>query len=183
MKILALYGSSRQNGNSEKLAEAALDELEITHLYLRDRNIQPIVDQRHEEGGFQPIDDDYDVTIEQVLEHDTLVFVTPLYWYGMSGAMKDFVDRWSQSLRDTRYNFKEKMSKKKAYVIVTGGDNPRIKALPLIQQFQYIFEFMGMEFAGYVIGKGSQPDDILKDKRALEDAAILNEQLRSAQKS
>jgi multimeric flavodoxin WrbA len=183
MKILALYGSSRPNGNSEKLAETAFEGLEITHVYLRDRNIQPIVDQRHEEGGFQPVDDDYDVTIQQVLEHDTLVFVTPLYWYGMSGTMKNFVDRWSQSLRDSRYKFKEEMSKKKAYVIVTGGDNPRIKALPLIQQFQYIFDFMGMEFAGYVIGKGSKPDDILQDKRALKDAEALNEQLQLIQKS
>lgn len=181
MKILALYGSSRPQGNSEKLAETAFEGLEITHVYLRDRNIQPIVDQRHEEGGFQPVNDDYDVTVEQVLEHDILIFVTPLYWYGMSGIMKNFVDRWSQSLRDTRYRFKEEMGKKKAFVIVTGGDNPRMKALPLIQQFQYIFDFMGMEFAGYLIGKGSRPDDILEDHQALSQAAMLNEQLRSIQ--
>ncbi|MDQ0243538.1 multimeric flavodoxin WrbA [Bacillus fengqiuensis] len=181
MKILALYGSSRPNGNSEKLAETAFEGLEVTHVYLRDRNIKPIIDQRHEEGGFQPVDDDYDVTVEQVLEHDLLIFITPLYWYGMSGLMKNFVDRWSQSLRDTRYRFKEEMGKKTAYVIVTGGDNPRIKALPLIQQFQYIFDFMGMKFAGYLIGKGSQPDDILQDQQALAQAAMLSEQLRSIQ--
>lgn len=181
MKILALYGSSRPNGNSEKLAETAFEGLEVTHVYLRDRNIKPIVDQRHEEGGFQPVDDDYDVTVEQVLEHDILIFITPLYWYGMSGLMKNFVDRWSQSLRDTRYRFKEEMGKKTAYVIVTGGDNPRIKALPLIQQFQYICDFMDMKFAGYLIGKGSQPDDILQDQQALAQAAMLSEQLRSIQ--
>lgn len=181
MKILALYGSSRPNGNSEKLAETAFEGLEVTHVYLRDRNIKPIVDQRHEEGGFHRVDDDYDVTVEQVMEHDILVFITPLYWYGMSGLMKNFVDRWSQSLRDTRYRFKEEMGKKTAYVIVTGGDNPRIKALPLIQQFQYIFDFMGMTFAGYLIGKGSQPDDILQDQQALAQAAMLSEQLRSIQ--
>jgi multimeric flavodoxin WrbA len=181
MKIIALYGSSRSQGNSEKLAETAFEGVEVTHVYLRDRHIKPIVDQRHDDGGFQPVDDDYDVTIQQVLEHDVILFITPLYWYGMSGLMKNFVDRWSQSLRDTRYAFKEEMGKKKAYVMVTGGDNPNIKALPLIQQFQYIFDFVGMEFTGYIIGEGSPPDAILEDKQALTQAAMLNEKLRLLQ--
>ena len=70
-----------------------------------------------------------------MLEHDTIIFATPLYWYGMSGHMKNFVDRWSQSLRDTSLHFKEKMKGKKMYVVIVGGDNPKLKALPLIASF------------------------------------------------
>ncbi|MDQ0860369.1 multimeric flavodoxin WrbA [Bacillus sp. V2I10] len=61
------------------------------------------------------------------------MFVTPLYWYGMSGTMKDFFDLWSQALRDERFSFKENAKDKKAYVIIAGGDSPKIKALPLVQ--------------------------------------------------
>jgi hypothetical protein len=84
--------------------------------------------------------------------------------------MKNFVDRFSQSLRDETLHFKESMSLKKAYVITVGGDNPRIKALPLIQQFQYIFDFLGTEFAGYFIGKANAPDEIQSDHRSLSEA-------------
>ena len=37
------------------------------------------------------------------------------------------------------------------YVVIVGGDNPKLKALPLISQFQYIFEFVGSSFEGYII--------------------------------
>ena len=109
MKILALYGSSRDNGNTERLADHALEGLPCTKIHLRRHDIRPIVDLRHAPGGFQPVDDDYDAIVQQVLAHDMLVFATPLYWYGMSGHMKNFVDRWSQSLRDTRYAFRYEM--------------------------------------------------------------------------
>lgn len=95
--------------------------------------------------------------------------------------MKNFIDRWSQSLRDVRFNFKERMEAKTAYAIVVGGDNPRIKALPLIQQMQYTFDFVGLTFAGYVIGKGSKPGEVLKDIRAVRDAEALNAELRKAE--
>jgi multimeric flavodoxin WrbA len=179
MKILALYGSSRDNGNTERLADLALEGLPCTKIHLRRHDIRPIEDLRHAPGGFQPVDDGYDAIVQQVLEHDVLVFATPLYWYGMSGHMKNFVDRWSQSLRDTRYAFRDEMKKKTAYVVIVGGDNPRLKALPLVQQFQFVFGFFPMAFGGYVIGHAGQPGDIDKDERARFDTTKLNAELRA----
>jgi len=173
VKILVLYGSSRRNGNSEALADHLTRGLECTRIYLADKKITPIVDKRHAPEGFSPVDDDQDEIVRQLLAHDIIIFATPLYWYGMSGQMKLFVDRWSQSLRDTRYDFKNGMAGKKAIAVIAGGDNPRIKALPLVQQFQYIFTFMGMEFAGYVLGKGGKPGEVLQDERALGEADQL----------
>jgi multimeric flavodoxin WrbA len=115
--------------------------------------------------------------VEQVLAHDVLVFATPLYWYGMSGPMKLFVDRWSQSLRDKRYDFKAALRQKRAFVVITGGDNPRIKGLPLVHQFAYIFDFVGMDFAGHVIGEGNKPGDVLLDQRALGEVDSLRARL------
>ncbi|MFS1512450.1 flavodoxin family protein [Chengkuizengella sp. SCS-71B] len=107
------------------------------------------------------------------------IFTTPLYWYGMSGPMKIFFDRCSQYLRDERFNFKEEMSKKKAYVIVTGGANPQIEALPLIQQFKYIFNFVNMEFVDYMIGRGNEPGDVKEDEAAISKALLWNKQLKA----
>jgi multimeric flavodoxin WrbA len=182
MNILVLHGSSRDGGNTEQLTNVALEGIPHTRIFLHEKQIVPIVDKRHDPEGFQPVADDYEEVIQAVLQHDVLVFATPIYWYGMSGQMKLFVDRWSQSLRDKRFNFKEAMSRKKGYVILTGGDQPRIKGLPLVQQFQYIFSFVGMPFAGYIIGEGNQPGDILGDARAIEEAKLLNQQWRNEQR-
>ena len=178
MRWMAIHGSSRNEGNTETLTHYVLKDVPATHLYLREYSIQPIVDQRHDPEGFAPVDDDYDQLINKVIDHDILIFSTPLYWYGMSGLMKNFIDRWSQSLRDPRYEFREAMHGKQAYVIITGGEKARLQALPLVQQFDLIFQFMSMDFKGYLIGYGGKPGGILRDEKALAEAKQLNQQLK-----
>jgi multimeric flavodoxin WrbA len=174
MTIAVVYGGTRQNGNTEILTERAIQGLNVEKIYLRDYTIQPIEDLRHTNEGFQDINDDYNSIIDRILPHDTLVFSTPIYWYSMSGTMKNFIDRWSQTTRDAKYpDFKNRMSTKKGYVIAVGGDEPHIKGLPLIQQFQYIFTFIGIQFEGYILGEGNNPGDILQDKEALFAAAQM----------
>lgn len=176
---MVLNGSSREKGNTERLTNYILKGIEHRTIYLREKTIFPIEDKRHDPEGFQPVSDDYDEVIQDVLQHDIILFSTPLYWYGMSGTMKNFVDRWSQSLRDERFHFKEEISKKIMYVVIAGGDNPKMKALPLIQQFQFIFDFVSASFAGYLIGKGNKPGDVLQDQQALSQAEQLRAELKS----
>ena len=86
--MFVIHGSSRQNGNTEALTHMMIDGIETEQIYLRDHTVYPITDQRHDAGGFQPVDDDYEQLTKRMLEHDTIIFATPLYWYGMSGHMK-----------------------------------------------------------------------------------------------
>ncbi|TMU84461.1 flavodoxin family protein [Bacillus sp. BHET2] len=174
MKILTLLGSTRKNGNSEFLARKIVEGTDHTIVSLADMHIEPIEDLRHTEGGFLPVNDDYEQLVQLMENHDVILFATPLYWYGMSGPMKNFFDRWSQYLRDERFNLKEELTKKKAYVVITGGSTAKIKGLPLVQQFGYIFEFVNMEFADYMIGAGVKPGEIVNDLAALEKAERWN---------
>jgi multimeric flavodoxin WrbA len=179
MSIAVIYGGTRPNGNTELLTEQAIQALEVEKIYLKDFNILPIEDHRHSESGFPDVGDDYNSIIDLILPHDILIFATPIYWYSMSGTMKNFIDRWSQTLRDSKYpHFKMTMASKKAYVIAVGGDNPSIKGLPMIQQFQHIFDFMGTSFDGYIIGKGSKPGDIKTDTVAFSAAIQLQNKLK-----
>jgi multimeric flavodoxin WrbA len=169
-----IYGTTRDNGNSEILTDYALKGISSEKIYLRDYTIQPIIDMRHSKEGFQDINDDYYSIIDRILPHDVLIFSTPIYWYSMSGTMKNFIDRWSQTLRDPKYaDFKNKMASKKAYVIAVGGDEPDIKGLPMIQQFKYI-----IEFKGYILGNGNKPEVIYQDSEALYKAEQLRKSLK-----
>jgi multimeric flavodoxin WrbA len=177
--MFVIHGSSRQHGNTEALTHMVIDGIETEQIYLRDHIVHPIIDQRHDVEGFQPVNDDYEQLTKRMLEHDTIIFATPLYWYGMSGHMKNFVDRWSQSLRDKTLHFKEKMKGKKMYVVIVGGDNPKLKALPLIAQFQYIFDFVGSSFEGYIIGDANGLDEIKNDVEALTKVQLYNSQFKN----
>lgn len=178
MNIMVLLGSSRRNGNTEYLVEEALKGVNYKSVYLLDVHMDPIVDQRHESNGFDDVDDEYEKLFKEFLNQDIIVFATPLYWFGMSGQMKTFFDRWSQYMREDQYNFKEKMSQKKAYVIITGENPPpKTAALPLIQQFQYIFEYVGIEFADYITGKANKPNEIRHDPHAITKAQMWNKEI------
>ncbi|WP_155592399.1 flavodoxin family protein [Lysinibacillus cavernae] len=179
MSIAVIYGGNRPNGNVETLTKLATQGLIVEEIYLKDTIIQPIIDMRHAEEGFSEVNDDYNAIIERILPHDILIFATPIYWYSMTGMMKNFIDRWSQTLRDPNYpDFKAMMSSKKSYVIAVGGDQPYMKGLPMIQQFQHIFDFMGITFEGYILGEGNKPGDIVQDSKALSAAECLRRELQ-----
>ncbi|KMY54352.1 NAD(P)H-dependent oxidoreductase [Bacillus sp. FJAT-27231] len=179
MTIAVIYGGSRPNGNAESLTKLATQGLDVEEIYLKDYLIEPIRDKRHAEEGFSEVKDDYNFIIDLILPHDILIFSTPIYWYSMTGTLKNFIDRWSQTLRDKQYpDFKKQMSQKRAYVIAVGGDNPYIKGLPMIQQFQHIFDFIGTTFEGYIIGEGNRPGDIDQDLKALSAAEQLRGKLQ-----
>lgn len=178
MKIAVIYGGTRPNGNTETLTELVIKGLAVNRIFLKDYRILPIEDFRHSEGGFPDVDDEYNTVIKQIIDHDILIFATPVYWYSMSGIMKNFIDRWSQTLRDSSFpDFKKQMAAKQAYVVAVGGDAPYIKGLPMIEQFQFIFSFMGTAFAGYILGDGNKPGEVLKDKVAIAAAKELHEKL------
>lgn len=175
MKVMALFGSARIEGNTEQLADIALRGINHRRIHLLKCGFDPIIDERHAPNGFTAVNDGYKEVLDDFLNQDIVLFVTPLYWFGMSGQMKGFFDRWSQYMQDQRLGFHERIRGKKAYVIVVGENpHPRIAALPLIQQFHAIFEYTGMEFSDYIIGKGNRPGTIKQDQLALEKADFWN---------
>ena len=181
-KLLVIYGSTRKKGNSESLTKKTLENIEKDYyeeIYLLDYHIKPIIDQRHSPSGFQPVDDDYEKLVKKLMGHDAVLFVTPLYWYGMSGLLKNFIDRFSQSLRSEEYDFKENMKQKKIYLLIVGGQYAPVTALPLIQQFELICQFFDMEFGGYVIGRGVKPLEVLEDEDSILSAMQLGKKIKA----
>ncbi|MDO5860435.1 flavodoxin family protein [Methanobrevibacter sp.] len=103
MKIVVLKGSPNINGSSNMLADNfikgaeeaghEIEEIDVAHA-----NIHPCIGcvQCGYEGPCS-LSDDMDEFREQILNADMLVFVTPLYYYGMSAQLKTLVDRFCSS--------------------------------------------------------------------------------------
>lgn len=102
MKILAINGSPKgQYGNTEVLLKPFLEGCmeagaEVETIYLKDKNIE------HCSGCFTCWTktpgkcihkDDMEELLDKISQADIMVYATPLYYYTVTGLMKDFMDR------------------------------------------------------------------------------------------
>ncbi|RKD71304.1 multimeric flavodoxin WrbA [Sinobaca qinghaiensis] len=180
MKISVIYGSTAPLENIEVLTRYVIEgKSNVTEVHLREYHMKSR-DQMHQSGE----KDEYIQVIDQIIGSEVLILAMPMYCYGMSGLMKTFVDRWPQvDEEDPSKHFMKAMRGKQVYLIITGKDDPRKKALPIIQQFKYICRAAKMDFNGYLIGEAVNPGDIEKDKEVINQARALNKLLDKKQQS
>ena len=90
MEKVLIVGSSRNDGDTMNLARqlAKMSKWDLINL----NNYKfSYFDYSHNNQ-----DDDYLNLMRKIIEkYKTLIFVTPAYWYSMSGIMKVFFDRFS----------------------------------------------------------------------------------------
>lgn len=172
-KVIVLYGSSRENGNTEYLTDYALNQIQngvFTKVYLRNHTIQPLTDERHSSEPFPTFEDDYKKILQQTLNADIIIFSTPVYWYNMSTKTKLFVDRLTESLRDSSIQLKDEMKHKQMYVICTGANPDQRVVQPMIGIFKLMANYFQMEFKGYFWANANRPGDIREKQDVLDQA-------------
>ncbi|MBD3256495.1 MAG: hypothetical protein GF383_15475 [Candidatus Lokiarchaeota archaeon] len=99
MKVLAIIGSPRKNGNVSLLAENVLKgahenghDIELINLY--DYNIEFCKGcWSCAKNGRCVINDDFEQIFRKVREADVIVLGSPVYWANVSAIMKNFLDR------------------------------------------------------------------------------------------
>ena len=120
--ILVITTSLRARSNSDILAERLIDGArEVGHhaeaISLKGKDIRFCVGclacQKTQKCV---LNDDAVAIAEQVKNADALVFVTPIYYYGMSGQMKTLLDRLNP-LYTTDYRFR------KVYMLSTAAED------------------------------------------------------------
>ena len=101
MRVLGLSASPRRDGNSFLLVEAAVEgareaghSAELAHVDDHVRHLLRDCRRCRDENGRCTIDDGFESLLrEQVLPAEAILLGTPLYWYGVSGQLKAFLDR------------------------------------------------------------------------------------------
>jgi multimeric flavodoxin WrbA len=169
---LFLLTGSRRGGNSETLARRAAaalsDETGQSWLRLLDLPLPVFEDIRHSgDGTYPPPGANGQILLEATLAATDIVFVAPLYWYGLPAPGKLYLDHWSGWMRLPNVEFKERMAGKTMWAITAYSDVDPNMAAPLCGTLRLSAEYMKMAWGGFLLGYGNAPGDILQDQQAL----------------
>ncbi len=140
--ILIINGSARLNGNTQKFIskltqEIAFDQLNLVEHYFLPYNYE----------NQYPVEDGFETFAKEILYHKHLIFATPVYWYSMSGRMKNLFDRltdWVTLNKEVGRNLKGKTVQ--LIAVGTDGDLPDGFTTPFFMTANY----MEMDFKGHV---------------------------------
>jgi multimeric flavodoxin WrbA len=141
LNTLAIFSSSRRNGNTGQFMDRIASDLGIEVVDLAKLRMAPYdYDHRNRSDDFEPL-------MERVLTHEQVIFATPIYWYAVSPAMKVFLDRISDFLELPDLLPKgRRLRGKNAFIVCTSiCDEP---SPAFMCSFRETFDYLGMNFGG-----------------------------------
>lgn len=138
---IALFASARRHGNTGAFMDRIAGELGCEVVDLAALSIAPY-DYEHSHRG-----DDFEPLFRRVLQFDRIIFASPVYWYTVSSAMKNFLDRITDFL-DLPELLDEgrRLRGKTGYVVCTSIYDQEPK--PFADTFRDTFDYLGMRFGG-----------------------------------
>ena len=143
LRAIALFASSRRNGNTGQLMDRIAKELAIEVVDLGNARMSAY-DYEHRNR-----DDDFEPLMKRVLDFDQIIFASPVYWYSVSPPMKVFLDRISDFLDlPDLLDQGRRLRGKQAYIVCTSVDDEVSKAF--LDALTDTFQYLGMRFGGIV---------------------------------
>ncbi len=117
-QITIILGSARSNGHTAIMAKRIAPHLGANLIDLKRYNIE------HYDYEHAYKEDDFIALIrEEIIQADTLILATPVYWYSMSGRMKVFLDRFTDLLKIEKDLGRKLRGKSLAVFTTSNGDN------------------------------------------------------------
>jgi multimeric flavodoxin WrbA len=138
---LALFASSRRNGNTGQLMDRVASELRIEVVDLANKNISAF------DYGHKNRDDDFESLIDHVLEFEQIIFASPVYWYSVCPPMKTFLDRISDLLEVPDLLAKGRQLRGKAVYVLCTSIEVEPDA-PFVGAWQETCRYLGMNYRG-----------------------------------
>ncbi len=184
MKIVAIVGSPRLDGNTNYLVDQALDEakkrgIDTEKIILNRLRMGPC--QAHEECTSAPsclLKDDGDKVINSFVSADGIILASPVYFEDVSAQMKIFIDR-NRFLR--RHSMKPKA--KSVGLIAVATSSGTDETIATFQRFlASVIDLSSdkvLSMAGYAKAAGQIKDNELAVNQARELGAKMAQQLLS----
>lgn len=177
MRIVVLEGSPHKKGSSNLLAEQFIRGAEeaghfITVLDAAHMDMHPCLGCEHcGMNGECVHKDDNHVIRDALLASDMVVFVTPIYYFGMSAQLKMVIDRF--------YSYTTRLSGKhlKAVLITAAWDSDK-DVMPYIEEhYKKLCRYMHFENVGTVLGTGCGSPSVTQGTKHMKDAYELGRAL------
>ena len=182
MKVVALNGSARKDGNTAILLNMVLDELKKMRITtdLIQLAEHPIVGCKACYKCFQNKDrrcavkkDYLNEILAKMESADGILLGSPTYFSDVSSAMRAFIERCGFVARANDYMFKRKVG---ASVVAVR----RAGAIPAFNSMNLFLHYMQMIMPGssyWSIGIGRDPGDVLKDEEGIQTMKTLGENM------
>lgn len=175
--FLFLVSSGRPNGNTEILARNAAEQLPAevkqTWLNLNEYPLEMFEDRRHPTVTYSALSENARQLALATLAASDIVMVAPTYWYSLPAPAKLYLDHWTHWLREAELNFKERMHGKNLYLVTVNAEESSAGdevSQPLLDTMRLTADYLGMRWAGALIGHGNRPGDVLTDTDILNKA-------------
>lgn len=175
MKILAISGSPREQGNTEILLSEALKGAsqagaDVELFSVAGKTIGPCeACMTCRETGKCRIDDDMQDLYEKMLEADGIIFGTPIYLYAMTAQTKAIMDR-SFALNHDQTSLANKVG---GVVVVAAS----LGLLDAMKDIYFYFVSMQMLPANYVAAYGHSKGEVKELSNCLEATRQLGRQM------
>lgn len=158
---------------AENFIEGALESgHEIIEIDAAHADISPCIGCVH--CGYEGecvLNDDMDDFRQQILSSDMLVFVTPLYYYGMSAQLKTLIDRFcSRNFSIQQRNFKSAL-----LTVAYNSDDWTFDALEA--HYDTLVRYLNLNDCGRVLGYGCGTPSMTKSSKYPRDAYELGKSL------
>ena len=177
MKIVVLEGSPNKNGSSNMLAaEFARGAAEAGHsvqvIDTAHANIHPCTGCIHcgYEGPCVQRDDVNDIR-QEILDADMMVFVTPLYYYGMSAQLKTLIDRFCAF----NSSIQRKRMKSALLSVAWNSDGWTFDALEA--HYNTLVRYLNLADQGTMLGKGCGTPSMTRHSKYPQMAYDLGKKL------
>jgi multimeric flavodoxin WrbA len=184
---LGLIASPRATGNTatatrDVLAGLAGAGVQTRELFLPERRILPIGDCSAcvARGGCD-LDDDLAACMDEIYAADLLILGSPLYWYGPSGQLKLFLDRWSCLLDTEEEAFRARMRGKRSAVVLAQGERGFYEAGPCLQMLEWTLRYLDMPLCARIVAVGHARTDYGADAAQREQVRAIGRRLAGAE--
>ncbi len=177
MKIVVIKGSPHKKGSSNMLAEQFIKgarevghtiiEMDAAHM-----DMHPCLGCEHCGMNGECVQkDDNRLIRDALLSSDMVVFVTPIYYFGMSAQLKMVIDRF--------YSYTTRLSGKglKAALIAAAWDSGDDVMPYTAEHYKKLCRYMNFENVGMILGTGCGSPAMTKNTSHMQAAYELGKSI------
>ena len=184
-EVLALQGSPRRGGNTDRLVDVLLEEVTAKgvtaeKVVVRDLKISPCLEiYACLKTGACPIKDDMLPLYDKLDQARVVVAASPIFFYGPSAQLKGVIDR-CQARWSRKYVLKQGAPEPRGrgYIISPAATRGKKLFDGLLMTVKYFFDVLDLEAAGELLVRGvDEAGEVEGRPEVLEEARAMGREI------